>query len=251
MRPRELWFWLGGMFITAGSVLTALAVGYYTKEANYSLAAGPHMIASYIAFLLAFLCFLAAITGWRPWLRWQRFPNIIVRVDGVGHETATKQRPRFPPESTRLYILKVHITNTEPDRNVSLRAAYLLIRQKPDSWAHEELFSSPSEEVSHTHQSQVLEFPVRLEPQVSDGGYLVFEIEDYRAGDLDASLGARVEIHDAISGKMASFPANMGLYKRGHGLRPTSYAERVNGIDPGPQWYGLMGPPDRENDSLR
>jgi hypothetical protein len=245
MRPRELWFWLGGAFITVGSVLTAVAIAYYTKEQNYSLSVGPQMIAAYIAFTLAFLCFLAAIANWRPWLRWQRFPNIIVSVDGVGYETGTKQMPNFPPQSTNLRTLKVHITNTESDRNVSIRAAYLLIRQKPGSGVHEEIFTSPFWPVQYSRQLQVLEFPIKLEPQVSAGGNLIFEIEAYRAANLDESLGSRVEIHDAISGKMASFPAAMGLYRRGRGLRPTTYAERVNGIDLGRPWYGVMGPPDR------
>ena len=50
----------------------------------------------YAAFALAFLCFFAGIAGRRPWLRWQRFPNITVRVDGLGSEIGGKQTPGFP-----------------------------------------------------------------------------------------------------------------------------------------------------------
>jgi len=251
MRPRELWFWLGGAFITVGAVLVAVAIAYYTKEANYSLSAGPQMIDAYIAFICAFLCFLAAIAGWRPWLRWQRFPNISVRVDGVGYETGTKQVPLFPPQPIRLRTLKVHITNAESDRNVSIRAAYLLVRRKPGSGGHEQIFTSPSWSVEYPRPLQIPEFPIKLEPQASAGGDLVFEIDDYKSSDLDESLGIRVEIHDAISGKMASFPAILGRYKRGHGLRSTTYAERVNGIQSDSPWYGVTGPPDQGYDVLR
>jgi hypothetical protein len=80
------------------------------------------MIEAYISFVLAFLCFLADIAGWRPWLRWQRFPNITIRVDGIGNEPGTKQMLNFPPEPIRLMTLQVHITNGEVDRNVSSTA---------------------------------------------------------------------------------------------------------------------------------
>ena len=81
MRPREVWFWLGAGFLTVGAVLTAVAIAYFTKETHYSLSTGPQMVTAYASFAFAFLCFFAAIAGWRPWLRWQRFPNITVRVD--------------------------------------------------------------------------------------------------------------------------------------------------------------------------
>jgi hypothetical protein len=86
MRPREVWFWLGAGFLTVGTVLAAVAIAYFTKETHYSLSTGPQMVIAYAAFTLAFLCFFAGIAGWRPWLRWRRFPNITVRVDGLGND---------------------------------------------------------------------------------------------------------------------------------------------------------------------
>lgn len=246
MRPREVWFWLGAGFLTVGAVLTAVAIAYFTKETHYSLSTGPQMIAAYISFVLAFLCFLAAIAGWRPWLRWQRFPNLMIRVDGFGNETGSKQIPGFPPRPTGLLMLKVHITNAEVDRNVSIRAAYLLAKAKPGSdWGHEHLFSAPFDPVSRTSPGPALEFPVNLAPGASDGGEMVFELSDYKMPDVGQPFDARVEIHDAIIGKIACFPATMGIYRRRHGLRPTSYAERVYGPKAAQPYCGLMGPPDR------
>jgi len=245
MRPRELWFWLGAAFLTIGGVLTAIAIAYYTKETHYSLSAGPQMVAAYVSFILAFLCFLAAIAGWRPWLRWQRFPDLTIRVDGIGNVIGSQQTPGFPPRPTTLLILKVHITNAEVDRNVSIRAAYLLAKTKPGSdWGHEQLFAAPFEPVSRARVGKALEFPVNLAPGASDGGEIVFELQDYLMVDVAQPFDARVEIHDAISGKMASFPAVMSVYRRRHGLRPTTYEERVNGPKAAQPWYGLMGPPD-------
>lgn len=247
MRPRELWFWLGAAFLTIGAVLTAVAIAYYTKETHYSLSTGPQMVAAYASFILAFLCFLAAITGWRPWLRWQHFPNLVIRVDGFGNETGSAQIPGFPPEPTRLLVLKVHITNAEVDRNASIRAAYLLAKAKLGSgWGHEQLFAAPFDLVSRKRPDHALKFPVNLAPAASDGGELVFELKDYLMTDVAEPFDARVEIHDAISGKMACFPAVMGLYRRRHGLCPTTYAERVNGPKTAQPWHGLMGPPDPE-----
>jgi hypothetical protein len=247
MRPRELWFWLGAAFLTIGAVLTAVAIAYYTKETRYSLSTGPQMVAAYASFVLAFLCFLAAIAGWRPWLRWQRFPSLVIRVDSEGSGTASKQIPGFPPLPIALLALKVHITNAEVDRNVSIRAAYLLAKTKPGSgWGHECLFSAPFDPVSRTHGGNLLGFPVNLAPGASDGGELIFELKDYIMADVAQPFEARVEIHDAVSGRMACFPAVMGIYRRHHGLRPTTYAERVNGPKTSQPWYGLMGPPDPE-----
>lgn len=259
MRPRELWFWLGAAFLTIGAVLTAIAIAYFTKEPHYSLSAGPQMVAAYGSFVLAFLCFLAAIAGWRPWLRWQRFPNLTIRVDGQGTEVVNKQTPGFPPLPTTLLILKVHITNAETDRNVSIRAAYLLAKEKPGSILHEQLFSTPFWPVIRARPADVLDFPVNLAPQASTGGELVFELNDYLMTNVAQPFDARVEMHDAFSGKMACFPAAMGTCRRRHGLRPTTLAERVNGPkarepwygvmgppNPNPKWYGVMGPPDRD-----
>jgi hypothetical protein len=251
VRPRELWFWLGAAFLTIGAVLTAIAIAYFTKETHYSLSTGPQMIAAYAAFISAFLCFFAAIAGWRPWLRWQRFPNLVVRVDGIGNEVGSKQIPGFPVMPTSIMTLKVHITNAEVDRNVSIRTAYLLAKSRPEFPLHEQLFSAPSDPVSYTPLDRAFDFPVNLAPQASEGGGLVFELRDFQMVHVAQPFEARVEIHDSVSGKMACFPANLGTFWRHHGLRPTTYAERVNRPKAPQPWYGLMGPPDRDSDMMK
>jgi hypothetical protein len=243
MRPRELWFWLGAAFITAGSVLTAVAVAYYTKETNYSLSTGPQMASAYASFVLAFMCFLAAIVGWRPWLRWQRFPNLIIRVEGAGNEEGKIRPLNFPEASVRLLTYKVHITNAEVDRNVSITVPYLAARAKPESSWYEHLFTAPFWTVSYAHPMNVLEFPLNLTAQQSGGGMLIFEI-NFQAENLANPFDGRIEIHDAISGKMACFPAGLGTYRRRQGLRPTTSAERVRKLKTAEAWYGVMGPPD-------
>jgi len=75
------------------------------------------------------------------------------------------------------------------------------------------------------------------------GGEMIFELTEF-LDELAEPFDARVEIHDAISGKMACFSAVMGIHTRRRGLRPTTYAERVEGQKEPQPWYGVMGPPD-------
>jgi hypothetical protein len=244
MRPREVWFYFGGGFLTAGAVLTAIAIAYFTKEPTYSLSTGPQMVAAYVTFGLAAGCFFAAVVGWRPWLRWQRFPNITIRVDKIGDQIESVLIPGFPPRPTRFHILGIHITNAEADRNVSIRAAYLQARTKPGSTQYEHTFTEPHDKVVYSNPIQALDFPINLAPGEASSGDLVYQMSDYLLPNLAAPMDARIEIHDALSGKMASFPAAMDVYRRGRGLRSATYAERVNGPNMSQPWYGVMGPPD-------
>lgn len=109
---------------------------------------------------------------------------------------------------------------------------------------YEQLFTVPFWQVSYARPIQALEFPVNLAPQVSQGGDLVFELDGYKLIELAEPFDARVEIHDAVSGKMACFPAAIGTYRRRYELRPTTVAERVNAPRTAQPWHGVMGPPD-------
>jgi hypothetical protein len=249
MRPREVWFWLGAGFLTVGAVLAAVAIAYFTKETHYSLSTGPQMVIAYAAFALAFLCFFAGIAGWRPWLRWQRFPNITIRVDRFGSEIAKEQIPGFPLRPARLVAMNVHITNAEVDRRVSIRAAYLMIRAKPGTPFYEQLFTKPSWPIERHRPADALKIPLNLAPQESGGGELVFELTDFL--EIDPASGpGRIEIHDSISGKMACFPAAIGVFRRHHGLRAATYEERVTGPKAAQPRNSMTGLPDRPFDVL-
>jgi hypothetical protein len=150
------------------------------------------------------------------------------------------QSPGFPPRPVRLVTMNVHITNAGADRNVSIRRAYLLLKAKPVLPFYEHLFTTPFWLVERNRPADVLKLPLNLAPQASEGGELVFELLDYLEIDPQAGPG-RIEIHDAISGKMASFPAAIGVYTRHQGLRPTTYEERVTGLKAPQRWLGILG----------
>ncbi len=232
MRPRELWFSLGGACLAVGTILSALAVGYFVKEQRYSLGLSPLMIWSYASFALAFLFFVFAIAGWGPWLRWQGFPDITVLVQGIQQSVATRQIEGFPPTPTFLIIQKVFFINGDHDRNVCIRAAYLRGSTKPGSErGYWQLFSEPRDPVEYRNPVQPMELPINLGPRAGAGGYLVFELSDYLRTELAPQAEFTVEIHEALSGKMAVFPAMVvsGTFRRRHGLVPTTFAERITG----------------------
>jgi hypothetical protein len=241
-----MWLWLGAAFITGGGVLTALAVAYYTKEQHYPLSTGPQMIAAYATFACAFLCFLAAITGWRPWLRWQRFPNLTVRIDAWNSVNATQEWAAGHTRPVSLVVLKIHMINGEVDRKASIRAVYLLGKCKPGSaWGYWHVFTAPTSPVSYENPPRPLELPLNLEPQASGGGWLTFELTSYLMDDVVWPEGASLELHDAVTGKMATCPVAVGgSYRRRHGLRAATLAERVTGPEQPQAWHALFGPPD-------
>ena len=76
-----------------------------------------------------------------------------------------------------------------------------------------------------------MELPINLGPRAGAGGYLIFELADYLKTELAQQAEFVVEIHEALSGKMAVFPAMVvgGIFRRRHGLIPTTIAERVMG----------------------
>ena len=234
MRPRELWFSLGGAALVVGTVFSALAVGYFAKEQHYSLSSSPQMIGAYIAFALAVVCFGSAIAGWGPWLRWQGFPDITVIVSGVGAVVADKVLPGPVAQKTSLTILKVYFINGNADRNVCIRTVYLRGKTKPGSpWGYWQVFTEPSDPMEYHNPVKALELPLNLPPRAGAGGYLIFDIPAYLSEGLASPEEADwvVEIHEALSGKMAIFPALAvgGVYRRRRGLVPTTIKERVTG----------------------
>jgi hypothetical protein len=250
VRPRELWLWLGGAFLTLGTVLSGIALAYFTKEPHFALYTSWQMEGAGASFVAAFACFLGAIMGWRIRLRRQQFPKIRVDVDGSGTMATTYEPMPGLVIPVRLMPFKVHFVSEETERSMSIKVARLFARVKPGGpsplWEH--LFVAPRWTISPSLELRPLRFPVNLEPQASEGGDLVFEMWSPNLADLADPFDARIEIEDANTGKRASFPATLGTFRRGHGLRLSTRAESVTGPTgkaAGPsQSGGLMGPPD-------
>lgn len=243
VRPREIWFALGAACLAVGTVLSAFAVGYYLKEQHYSLSSSPHMIGAYTAFGAALMFFAFAVTGWRgPWRRLLGFPRItvIVRQQGfVAASRVVREQWKIP---TTLLILKVYFINTDPERNVCIRDAYLRRKTKPGSlWGYWQISSAPHDELEYRNPVQAMDLPVNLAPHAGSGGYLIFELPTYQDGELAPGGPSCVEIIDALSEEWAVFPVGLGTFTLGHGLVRTTIAERITG-PPGPPVLTLGSP---------
>ena len=62
---RDLWLWLGGLFLVLLPFPAAIAIAYYAKLSNYSILMNRWMLVSLVFFLAAFACFFGAIKGLR------------------------------------------------------------------------------------------------------------------------------------------------------------------------------------------
>lgn len=82
---RDLWLWLGGLFLALVPFPAAIGIASYAKLTNYSVLLNRWMLASLVLFFIAFGCFLGAIKGLRfpPWKK-ITFPDIKIDVYGTG-----------------------------------------------------------------------------------------------------------------------------------------------------------------------
>jgi len=82
---RELWLWLGGLFLTLFVFLAAVAIAYFLKQENNSLFLNGWMLGALICFLASYACFFGAIRGWSlPSVVRPEFPDIELEIFGAG-----------------------------------------------------------------------------------------------------------------------------------------------------------------------
>ena len=254
MRIRDTWFWLGGACLTLGAVLTAIAIAYYTKQAHYPLSTGPQMTFAYIAFLCAFLCFFAAIAGWRPLRKLQRFPDITVRIQGwLVVKGLNEPAPGFTTPCD-LVSLKFHFTNNEIDRRVSITALQLQGRIRPGSdtelpwWPLLPIASGTTYQPNPPSQ---VTLPLNLEPLSGGGGWVTYELTSFTMQLMEWPGGVILKLVDSVTNKVACCGplAVGGAYSRRQGLWRATAKEAINGpVDSGTvdlvSWHGILGPPD-------
>ena len=125
---RDLWLWLGGLFLALVPFPAAIAIASYAKLTNYSVLLNRWMFASLVLFFAAFGCFLGAIKGLRfpPWKK-ITFPDIKFDVYGAGFNV-TQHVITIPGASSSLVtnetlqVFMGRIVNMEAEQNASLTA---------------------------------------------------------------------------------------------------------------------------------
>jgi hypothetical protein len=213
---RGLWLWLGGLFLALFPFLTAIAIAYFVKETHYSLFGNPWMAGAWLSFLIAFLCFFAAIQRWSfpPWAR-SGFPDISVEIYGSGSTDTEREAGTGLDVPAHLRSFNMRLTNNDPGRHASL-TVLLYVGLIPGSWgrAAEAACPPPSWTVPPSLGLNPLSMPFALSPGTAVSGQLVFEIPRYYLDKVADPLDARLEITDHVSGKMRSIPAELGQFDR-------------------------------------
>jgi hypothetical protein len=213
---RELWLWLGSLFLTLFAFLTAIAIAYFSKEPNYSLFANPWMPGALVSFLAGFGAFFAAARSWAfPVAVKARFPDITIDIDSIGSTDTEREASSGLDIPARLRSFNVRFTNTEQERSASLTAT-MYIKLIAGSWgrAGEAVCPPPTWTLPPSLGLTPITMPLELGPGKDAGGQLVYEIPRYYLNKIASPAEARLEITDHVSGKRVSIPAVLGHYDK-------------------------------------
>jgi hypothetical protein len=216
---RDLWLWLGGLFLVLLPFPAAIAIAYYAKLTHYSVLLNRWMLASLLFFLAAFACFFCAIKGLRmpPWKK-MRFPDIKIHVNGEGFNTVERvitapgmANKLVTNETLKRYM--VRIVNMEGEQNASLTIR-LYVKLKPGSFGPvlETLCPPLDWNLSPDSGLNPIQMPVVLQPGVAVGGDLLYVT---RIGfEFATPFVAHLELEDHVTGKRVRIPAHMGEFDK-------------------------------------
>ena len=219
MRPRRellLWLWLGGLALTLAVLLVAIAIAYFSKDANYSLFGNFWMPAAGLALVAAFTCFLGAINGWPfPPQAQPVFPDIKMDVFGAGTMETEHESGTGLVAPAHLRSFDVRITNGESERRASLTAR-LYLSLVPGSWGRiaEAVCLPPDWALPPGLSGSALSPPIILPPGEQISGHLVFEVPAYYLDKIVSPAQGRIELADDDSGKRVTIPCELGSYSR-------------------------------------
>jgi hypothetical protein len=232
MRSRELWLWLGAAFLTVATVSAAIAIAYFTKYEHFSLMTSPQMLAAIVIFLLAFVCFLAAIYGWPFPPRRLKFPDLLVTVGSpISEDVSFTPIPGLVamgyaqrPNVERIFAWEVHFTNREQERTANIKSIRVRIKIRGEQ-GPATLTSGPPR---LNYESSAIGPPVRafdIEPGGTKDTQLVFHVLVPEFVDLPQSW---IELEDAQTGLLGRFPTARGTYDTKHGLQVLRSEQRDN-----------------------
>jgi hypothetical protein len=213
---RELWRWLGGLFLALSVFLTAIAIAYFLKEPRYSLFGNLWMLGAAISFLAAFTSLFGAVRDWPfpPWLR-LKFPDITVEIHGSGATETEREAGTGLDVLAHLRSFNARFTSMETGRDANL-SVLLYIKLMPGSWgrAGEAVCPPPSWALPPSLGLTPMSMPFKLSPGSVISGQLVHEIPRYYLDRISDPPDARLEITDHVSGKRMNIRAELGHYDK-------------------------------------
>jgi hypothetical protein len=213
---RELWLWLGGLFLTLFVFLVAVAIAYFSKEPHYSLFGNPWMWGALPSFLIAFAAFFGAARTWSfPPIMASGFPEITLEITSIGSTDTERESSTGMDVPVHLRTFHARFTSTERERSASL-TVLMYVKLIAGSWgrAGEAVCPAPSWTPSPSLGLNPISMPFELAPGKEVSGQLVYEIPKYHLNKMASPVSARLEIVDYVSGKRVSVPAELGLYDR-------------------------------------
>lgn len=213
---RELWLWLGGLFLTLFVFLVAVAIAYFSKEPRYSLFGNPWMWGAFPAFLLAFAAFFGAARTWSfPPIKAPGFPAITMEITSIGSTDTERESGTGLDVPVHLRSFHTRFTSAERERSANL-TVQMYVKLIAGSWgrAGEAVCPAPAWMPSPSLGLSPMSMPFDLAPGKEVGGQLVYEIPKYHLNKIASPVSARLEIVDHISGRRVSVPAELGFYDK-------------------------------------
>jgi hypothetical protein len=228
---RELWLWLGGLFLTLFAFLAAIALTYFAKEPRYALFGNLWMLGACASFLVAFTSFYGAAKSWPfpPWVT-LKFPDIMVEIFGSGTTETEREAGTGLDVPAHLRSFHARFTSMETEREANL-TLLLYVKLIAGSWgrAGEAVCPPPSWMLPPSLGLSPISMPFRLSPGNAISAQLVYEIPRYYLDKIPEPPEARLEITDHASGKRMNIRAELGHYDK-------------NAMTPAPGGAETLGP---------
>jgi hypothetical protein len=220
---RELWLWLGGLFLTLFAFLVAIAITYFAKEQHYSLFGNVWMLGAGLSFLVAFTSFFGSTRSWPfpPWVK-LKFPDITVEIYGSGTTETEREAGTGLDVLAHLRSFNARFTSMETERDANL-TVLLYVKLIAGSWgrAGDAACPPPSWALPPSLGLTPLSLPFQLPPGSVISGQLVYEIPRYYLDKIADPPEARLEITDHVSGKRMNIRAQLGHHDK-HMMTPAS-----------------------------
>lgn len=238
---RELWLWLGALFLVLFAFLTAVAIAYFLKDANYSLFGNGWMLGVLLTFLAAFTSFFFAIRSW-PFPPWAKpdFPDIDVEIYGTGSIDTQREGGSGLPVQAHLRSFHARLANAGHEQGASL-TVLLYVKLVPGSWGRvgEAVCPPPDWPLPPSLSLRPISMPIELPPGGSATGHLVYEIPAYYRDKIAEPIVARLELWDHVTDKRMTVPTEIGSYDKSRMIPSSGNAEIL-----GPEYENQAELPD-------
>jgi hypothetical protein len=240
---RDVWIWLGGLFLTLFAFLVAVAIAYFVKQANYSLFLNGWMLGVLISFLAAYACFFAAVRSVPfPSLAKPEFPDLTVEIYGISSIDTQREADSGLAVPAHLRSFTARLQNAGTGQGASL-TVLLYVRLVPGSWGRvaEAVCPPPDWPLPPSLGLNPMTMPIGLPPGGEVSGQFVYEIPGYYLDKIAEPLSARLELWDRLTDKRMSMPGEIGTHDTSRMVASSGSAEIL-----GPEF---AGEPDQQGDA--